>query len=115
MIHVDALIAQGTLLRGGDQPIRFDASLHGINVIQAAAPDGVAGAVNVSAPVLDIAGRLKGLSAQAVASFFFSSRRRHTRCGRDWSSDVCSSDLSLFSHDSFDGLTRGPKPANCWT
>src|SRR2546422_7432118 len=27
-------------------------------------------------------------------SFFFSSRRRHTRCSRDWSSDVCSSDLS---------------------
>src|SRR5207245_3648138 len=27
--------------------------------------------------------------------FFFSSRRRHTRCYRDWSSDVCSSDLSL--------------------
>src|SRR5207245_3071976 len=25
--------------------------------------------------------------------FFFSSRRRHTRCYRDWSSDVCSSDL----------------------
>src|SRR5699024_12735425 len=28
--------------------------------------------------------------------FFFSSRRRHTRSKRDWSSDVCSSDLSLF-------------------
>src|SRR6266498_1305425 len=27
--------------------------------------------------------------------FFFSSRRRHTRCGRDWSSDVCSSDLGM--------------------
>src|SRR6266542_6226867 len=26
--------------------------------------------------------------------FFFSSRRRHTRCYRDWSSDVCSSDLN---------------------
>src|SRR5262245_66680468 len=26
-------------------------------------------------------------------SFFFSSRRRHTRCLSDWSSDVCSSDL----------------------
>src|SRR5687768_17811896 len=26
--------------------------------------------------------------------FFFSSRRRHTRCSRDWSSDVCSSDLA---------------------
>src|SRR5690606_39856869 len=27
------------------------------------------------------------------SSFFFSSRRRHTRFSRDWSSDVCSSDL----------------------
>src|SRR3989449_10414814 len=27
--------------------------------------------------------------------FFFSSRRRHTRCSRDWSSDVCSSDLDF--------------------
>src|SRR2546429_7308564 len=30
-----------------------------------------------------------------VFFFFFSSRRRHTRCSRDWSSDVCSSDLVL--------------------
>src|SRR5690625_7117488 len=29
--------------------------------------------------------------------FFFSSRRRHTRWPRDWSSDVCSSDLMLES------------------
>src|SRR5687768_18245419 len=28
--------------------------------------------------------------------FFFSSRRRHTRCSRDWSSDVCSSDLGSY-------------------
>src|SRR6266508_6208876 len=28
--------------------------------------------------------------------FFFSSRRRHTRGPRDWSSDVCSSDLGSF-------------------
>src|SRR5256884_1378533 len=28
-----------------------------------------------------------------ILFFFFSSRRRHTRCSRDWSSDVCSSDL----------------------
>src|SRR5437870_8658573 len=27
--------------------------------------------------------------------FFFSSRRRHTRWPRDWSSDVCSSDLAV--------------------
>src|SRR5690606_40675199 len=33
--------------------------------------------------------------------FSFSSRRRHTRFSRDWSSDVCSSDLALalFEHD----------------
>src|SRR3712207_6965393 len=37
--------------------------------------------------------------------FFFSSRRRHTRYWRDWSSDVCSSDLAhlarqlAFQHD----------------
>src|SRR5690606_41031243 len=35
--------------------------------------------------------------------FFFSSRRRHTRFSRDWSSDVCSSDL-------FGGMTVDSKP-----
>src|SRR5437870_8823815 len=41
-----------------------------------------------------------------VSSVFFSSRRRHTRWPRDWSSDVCSSDLvvsSLCSPHSDDG------------
>src|SRR3712207_6560830 len=37
--------------------------------------------------------------------FFFSSRRRHTRYWRDWSSDVCSSDLSVEPGDR--GLPRG--------
>src|SRR5437868_14392624 len=32
-----------------------------------------------------------------VLSLFFSSRRRHTRSKRDWSSDVCSSDLTYGS------------------
>src|SRR2546430_3898569 len=39
-----------------------------------------------------------GISATQKArlcSFFFSSRRRHTRFDCDWSSDVCSSDLSI--------------------
>src|SRR6266542_6806987 len=38
--------------------------------------------------------------------FFFSSRRRHTRCYRDWSSDVCSSDL---------GTARTSWPGRCGT
>src|SRR5439155_12585175 len=33
-------------------------------------------------------------SISCHSSFFFSSRRRHTRWPRDWSSDVCSSDLT---------------------
>src|SRR5258707_5247733 len=33
------------------------------------------------------------LSGHVIDFFFFSSRRRHTRYWRDWSSDVCSSDL----------------------
>src|SRR2546421_9520264 len=39
--------------------------------------------------------------------FFFSSRRRHTRSDRDWSSDVCSSDLHLrerFGHGAQGGV-----------
>src|SRR3712207_6935556 len=36
--------------------------------------------------------------------FFFSSRRRHTRYWRDWSSDVCSSDLGMSERDLIDQL-----------
>src|SRR2546429_3401306 len=38
--------------------------------------------------------RVKTLTESVRRFFFFSSRRRHTRCSRDWSSDVCSSDLA---------------------
>src|SRR2546429_3795625 len=59
----------------------------------------------------------------ASAFFFFSSRRRHTRCSRDWSSDVCSSDLffttatvfpptsGLYPRESC-GFQRPPLPTN---
>src|SRR5207253_7472627 len=42
--------------------------------------------------------------------FFFSSRRRHTRWPRDWSSDVCSSDLLQLQHIALprDGDAEGP-------
>src|SRR2546421_8161131 len=41
----------------------------------------------------------KMLSVLSFFFFFFSSRRRHTRSDRDWSSDVCSSDLGTASTD----------------
>src|SRR3989337_4085386 len=37
--------------------------------------------------------RVKPWKRARSCNVFFSSRRRHTRCYRDWSSDVCSSDL----------------------
>src|SRR5699024_11458291 len=36
-----------------------------------------------------------------LVDFFFSSRRRHTRSKRDWSSDVCSSDLGITAGSRF--------------
>src|SRR2546429_7278710 len=41
---------------------------------------------------IEESGSKAGISLE-VYDLFFSSRRRHTRCSRDWSSDVCSSDL----------------------
>src|SRR5258707_3868618 len=46
--------------------------------------------------------------------FFFSSRRRHTRYWRDWSSDVCSSDLQFprdYSYAMNCGLCHESDPA----
>src|SRR5882757_5672135 len=45
----------------------------------------------------DILYEVYGPGGVAVIVFFFSSRRRHTRYWRDWSSDVCSSDLEPVS------------------
>src|SRR5690606_40626575 len=41
--------------------------------------------------------------------FFFSSRRRHTRFSRDWSSDVCSSDLIINIYNGFLSLFQPTK------
>src|SRR5690349_23231528 len=48
-----------------------------------------------------------GIRAQRfrLLFFFFSSRRRHTRSLRDWSSDVCSSDLVAGPRRSYELLT----------
>src|SRR5207253_6156581 len=43
--------------------------------------------------------------------FFFSSRRRHTRWPRDWSSDVCSSDLNPQLRADNASASKSPKLA----
>src|SRR2546429_2092986 len=45
------------------------------------------------APPVPLSGDAEPASKTLMSIFFCSSRRRHTRCSRDWSSDVCSSDL----------------------
>src|SRR5438045_8583714 len=42
-----------------------------------------------------------------ILLFFFSSRRRHTRCLSDWSSDVCSSDLSMHARHTVTAVVTG--------
>src|SRR2546429_3822892 len=48
--------------------------------------------------------------SSVVFCVFFSSRRRHTRCSRDWSSDVCSSDLYFIQRSAGTGLS----PMDCF-
>src|SRR5207302_3117432 len=52
-----------------------------------------------------------------VFFFFFSSRRRHTRFSRDWSSDVCSSDLRIGKAEQYvsvySGMETAPFPSRC--
>src|SRR3989442_6456903 len=56
------------------------------------------------------------MQSNCSSIFFFSSRRRHTRCGRDWSSDVCSSDLAVSSSSFFQPifLSRQLTKAEPW-
>ena len=62
-INVDALTASGSLLlTGGNTPFSFEAG-SGNNVIQAAAPDGVNGVIDISSPELNIKGDLAGLTS----------------------------------------------------
>src|SRR5204863_2009962 len=54
---------------------------------------------------IGVAGRRMAHPGLAFASFFFSGRRRHTRSLRDWSSDVCSSDLTGASQPKYITIT----------
>src|SRR3712207_7761914 len=64
---------------------------------------------------MDVATRIQGkdiVGEDGGDGFFFSSKRRHTRYWRDWSSDVCSSDLRCTTGGGADGC--GPDPAWTW-
>jgi len=66
-IGARALVPSGSaLLVGGTDPIPFEPVRPGINVIQAAAPEGLSGNVQIAVPALDLAGSLRALDAQVL-------------------------------------------------
>src|SRR3712207_3986391 len=56
--------------------------------------------------------KVDGPTQAVVVSCFFSSRRRHTRYWRDWSSDVCSSDLQKIAGEKYRVLDRFEQQAD---
>jgi len=66
-INVQTLLPSGnSVFVGGNTPFIFQPGVSGPNVIQAAAPTGVRGVINTTAPTLDVAGSLSRLSAEVV-------------------------------------------------
>jgi filamentous hemagglutinin family protein len=66
-IDVGFLIPSGnTLFVGGSEPLEFRPGVFGLNVIQAAAPTGVSGAIDITTPALDVSGGLIGLTAKVL-------------------------------------------------
>src|SRR5256885_1668412 len=88
-IQRDVLATDNNTVGMGDAGIK--SAIQGSNVPNPdeAVPSFVSGAMAKAGK-----GLLEG-TLQAGTSVFFSSRRRHTRFQGDWSSDVCSSDLSI--------------------
>ncbi|MGM9480660.1 two-partner secretion domain-containing protein [Roseateles sp. NT4] len=68
-VNVGKLIASGnSLFVGGSQPLQPRAGVFGLNVIQAAAPEGVSGIIAITSPVLDLSGSLSALEARPIDS-----------------------------------------------
>ncbi len=68
-VRVDSgvLVSSGSALsRGGDAALDFERGVFGLNAIQAAAPQGLSGTVEVTAPALDVAGALSRLSTELI-------------------------------------------------
>ncbi|WP_027156500.1 two-partner secretion domain-containing protein [Methylobacter luteus] len=61
-LNLNGLIPSGgSLIEGGDEPIDWQPDVFGFNVIQAAAPNGISGHIQSTAPQLDLSGVLSNL------------------------------------------------------
>jgi len=77
MLNLQALIPSGTMLVLGGSPATWQPSIFGFNVIQAASQAGVGGAVNVTAPQLNLSGILANLGGPQ----FVTGNIAHDYCG----------------------------------
>lgn len=83
----------------------FDAGRPGFNVIQAAAPDGVSGSIQIASPALDLSGSLAGVQAQIL---------QNEALGRSPCDDAAGSSMAVVGHgglppSSRDFLRAGPQ------
>ena len=66
-IDVRMLVPSGnSLFVGGETPYAYQPGVFGLNVIQAAAPTGVSGTIDITTPVLDVSGGLSGLTTKLI-------------------------------------------------
>lgn len=99
-IDAGALVASGnTVFLGGDTPLAARPDLFGYNVIQAAAPTGVSGVVELTSPVIDLTGSLRVLRADVVDS---------GGLGRSPCQTSGGSALALAGRGGLPASTRGP-------
>lgn len=98
-LNLQTLIANGnTLFVGGQTPYRYSPNVFGFNVIQAAAPTGVSGNIQIATPVLDLSGTLGRLGAPPVDA---------VSLGRSPCESTGGSSLALVGHGSLPSSYRG--------
>ena len=98
-LNVNTLVTSGnTLFLGGQTPFTINPNLFAFNVIQAAAPTGISGAIQVTSPVLDLTGSLGRLSAQVLDSIAL---------GRDPCQTTAASSLALVGRGGLPVSSRG--------
>jgi filamentous hemagglutinin family protein len=82
VIDTPALLTSGdSLFLGGSTPYLFGPQVFGYNVIQAAAPTGISGAINISNPALNLAGSLTALGGKVLEGGALGRDRCQTRVG----------------------------------
>ncbi len=98
-LNVNTLVASGnTLFLGGQTPLAVNPNLFAFNVIQAAAPTGVSGVIQVTSPVLDLTGSLARVNAQVLEG---------VALGRDPCQSTAASSLSIVGRGGLPASSRG--------